>query len=589
MAFTLCAFVMTGCTDDAPDGGGAATSNNTSGAEDTGAADTGSVDTSAADTEAPDTATADTEADSAEADTTEAMDTAEPDTTPPDRDMDGVPDEDDDFPDDPEESRDSDMDGVGDNADAFPFDPLDTVDSDMDGVGDNRDAFPNDPTETMDRDGDGVGDNADEDDDNDGLSDEEESIPGEDCVLSNPLIDDSDDDGTIDPEDIYPLDPFPEFLLRSNDAGSIDLFLSNRDGTFREAVQIGDPIAHEGRALNYRGFAIGDFDGNGRMDFIAHSEPLVEGQPERNFYFFVRDEKEDEFYQVFIGVTDQLITGIVTDADGDYGYDVVASRLTRGANNYLSQGRFVAYLGRGSELSTCVYSDDPMDQCFFLSAPATDFTSTVSGEWQARVARQAVGFNPNSDRFDDLTVAVYSSGGNAATDIYTFFGVGDGTYQAPVLRFTHNAARDQAPANSVLFADFNTDGIGDILLGFDDDGAPGAAWTYLGVGDGSFSNTPILAVDVNPTDAREQGGGESLGREGSGRTFDFDFDGAPDLLIGVDHVAYAEPGQTRFYRGNGDGTFGPEFTVIGEESRFSGSFEIPQRLCSTYRLLDDGD
>ena len=43
------------------------------------------------------------------------------------------------------------------------------------------------------------------------------------------------------------------------------------------------------------GVAIGDFDGNGRMDFIAHSTPLVAGQPERNFYYFVRDEKEDEF------------------------------------------------------------------------------------------------------------------------------------------------------------------------------------------------------------------------------------------------------------------------------------------------------
>ncbi|MEO1268593.1 MAG: hypothetical protein AAFX99_10875, partial [Myxococcota bacterium] len=240
-------------------------------------------------------------------------------------------------------------------------------------------------------------------------------------------------------------------------------------------------------------------------------------------------------------------------------------------------------------LYTQVDSDDPMDQCFFLIQPAVDFSDAVSGEWQARIARQAVGLNPDMDGFDDLTVATYSSGGNAATSIYTLFGAGDGTYQAPVLQLTHNASRQQAPANSVLFADFNRDSIGDILLGFDDDGAPGDAWTYLGNGDGTFSTTPILAVDINPTDAREQGGGENLGREGSGRTFDFDFDGAPDLLIGVDHISYPSPGQTRFYRGNGDGTFGPDFTIIGEESVFSGSFETPQRLCSTYRLLGDGE
>ena len=48
------------------------------------------------------------------------------------------------------------------------------VDSDGDGVPDNNDAFPNDPDETVDTDTDGTGDNADTDDDNDGFSDEAE-------------------------------------------------------------------------------------------------------------------------------------------------------------------------------------------------------------------------------------------------------------------------------------------------------------------------------------------------------------------------------------------------------------------------------
>ena len=80
---------------------------------------------------------------------------------PPDADGDGVPDAQDDFPNDSSETVDSDGDGVGDNADVFPNDPSETVDSDGDGVGDNADAFPNDPSETVDSDGDGVGDNAD--------------------------------------------------------------------------------------------------------------------------------------------------------------------------------------------------------------------------------------------------------------------------------------------------------------------------------------------------------------------------------------------------------------------------------------------
>ena len=78
-----------------------------------------------------------------------------------DADGDGVPDVDDAFPNDANESVDTDGDGVGDNGDAFPNDANESVDTDGDGVGDNGDAFPADPNETADSDADGLGDNAD--------------------------------------------------------------------------------------------------------------------------------------------------------------------------------------------------------------------------------------------------------------------------------------------------------------------------------------------------------------------------------------------------------------------------------------------
>ena len=56
---------------------------------------------------------------------------------------------------------DSDNDGILDDEDAFPNDPDESVDTDGDGVGDNADAFPNDMNESADSDGDGIGDNAD--------------------------------------------------------------------------------------------------------------------------------------------------------------------------------------------------------------------------------------------------------------------------------------------------------------------------------------------------------------------------------------------------------------------------------------------
>ena len=95
----------------------------------------------------------------------------------PDDDNDGVKDVDDLFPLDATETADSDGDGLGDNADVFPQDASETADSDGDGLGDNADAFPNDASENTDTDADGIGDNADSDDDNDGLIDSKDTFP----------------------------------------------------------------------------------------------------------------------------------------------------------------------------------------------------------------------------------------------------------------------------------------------------------------------------------------------------------------------------------------------------------------------------
>jgi hypothetical protein len=62
-------------------------------------------------------------------------------------------------------------------------------DSDGDGVPDDQDEFPFDPDEWLDTDGDGIGNNADEDDDDDGMPDDWEIQYGLD-----PLRDDADED-----------------------------------------------------------------------------------------------------------------------------------------------------------------------------------------------------------------------------------------------------------------------------------------------------------------------------------------------------------------------------------------------------------
>ena len=119
-----------------------------------------------------------------------------------DRDYDGVPNQYDQFPDDPSEYYDFDKDGVGNNADsdddndgipdlddASPFDATYGADTDGDGVDnytdpdddndgtvDGSDAFPLDPDETADFDGDNIGDNSDWDDDGDGIGDNDDAF-----------------------------------------------------------------------------------------------------------------------------------------------------------------------------------------------------------------------------------------------------------------------------------------------------------------------------------------------------------------------------------------------------------------------------
>jgi hypothetical protein len=91
------------------------------------------------------------------------------------------------------------------------------IDTDNDSVVDANDAFPNAPTETLDTDNNGLGNNTDSDDDNDGLSNQQEGSllgPG-----TEPLNPDTDGDGAIDTDisiqtpttdiivDLFPLNP----------------------------------------------------------------------------------------------------------------------------------------------------------------------------------------------------------------------------------------------------------------------------------------------------------------------------------------------------------------------------------------------
>jgi len=112
-----------------------------------------------------------------------------PAETNPDIDGDGVPNDQDAFPEDDSETIDTDGDGTGNNAD---------TDDDNDGVADGNDDFPLDPSEQTDTDNDGTGNNADTDDDGDGVEDSADDFP---LDASSSSKTDQDDDGwSINPD-----------------------------------------------------------------------------------------------------------------------------------------------------------------------------------------------------------------------------------------------------------------------------------------------------------------------------------------------------------------------------------------------------
>lgn len=126
----------------------------------------------------------------AQGDTQEAAETPITEQPPADRDADGIPDDQDECPDDPTNTcnlpPDADGDGIPDDQDECPNDPGNTCnlppDTDGDGTPDDQDSCPNDPTNTC---------NVPPDTDGDGIPDDQDSCPEDltnTCDLGTPQV-----------------------------------------------------------------------------------------------------------------------------------------------------------------------------------------------------------------------------------------------------------------------------------------------------------------------------------------------------------------------------------------------------------------
>ncbi len=250
-----------------------------------------------------------------------------------DDDNDNVPDAQDAFPLDPNESVDTDADGIGNNADtdddgdgqtdadetACGSNPLDAAsksadndadnspdcvdaDDDNDGVTDAQDAFPFDPAESVDTDNDGVGNNADTDDDNDNQTDADEIACG-----SNPLsaaskspdndndnrpdcVDtDDDNDGVADVNDAFPFNPNESIDTDGDGIGNNADTDDDNDGqTDADETACGsNPLAASSKSLDTDGdnrpnCVDADDDNDGVLD-AADNCPLVFNPDQADF------------------------------------------------------------------------------------------------------------------------------------------------------------------------------------------------------------------------------------------------------------------------------------------------------------------
>ncbi len=523
-----------------------------------------------------------------------------------DADGDGVCDEiDDACPNDPEQWTDADGDGVCDEvSDGCPDDAGQSLDADGDGFCDELDDdCPQDPAGHKDTNNDGVCDGND-DNDGDGVSNGEEAANGVDCAISDPELADSDEDGVDDNQDPYPLDPYPEYILHRNDLGTIDLMLSNRDGTFQPPVEIGKAFGctndaphncPEDPAYRYVAFVVTDFDNDGRVDFLAlgDKDPVDTANP-RDLWWFARTGSFSSgnlttFQQRLVdaNVTENMF-GTAADLTNDERIDLVAMDVVK--PSYISNAYLYSYENTGLVGSAnCAYSADPANPngCAFIRRLAVDLSTWANNQWIVRSSGDAV--DVDGDGFRDMAIYSLSSGGNVSVPVYIVSGNGDGTFDPPgAALFSHSTAGCGAsPANSILFADFNADNLGDVIIGFDDDGDPGSAWFYPGKLNGSTFSFDFAqckeALDINPGN---ESGSDQPGATGASRPFDFNFDGFQDIMVGYRYQSATQPPtRTELYLGKGDGSFQSPLIVRDfPTTDFGSSFATPQRLCSWFPI-----